>query len=312
MAALSIAEALLYSVIRITAYNGTSPLSYGTGFLFNASLSGDRSVICLMTNKHVVKDADSVEVSLHRADPTADLKEKPQPVTIRINLPGSVIDHPEDEVDLCAINVSAEVEAYRKAGTPLYIMAANEGDIPKIGEWGSFDAIEEVVMIGCPNGIYDEVSKLPIARRGITATPLVNNYGGNAEFMVDMACFPGSSGSPIFVYNRDGYLDRATNTLNMGSARIRLVGVLYSGPQIDARGHITMAAPSTVSVKNMMHLGLALKASRVLELADVIRQIFSQPPKPLDFSGNPFGTGNFNFSLSAAITQREPEPPQEA
>ena len=50
--------------------------------------------------------------------------------------------------------------------------------IPAQADLESLDAIEEIVMIGYPNGLWDSVNNMPIARRGITATPVYLNYEG--------------------------------------------------------------------------------------------------------------------------------------
>ena len=41
---------------------------------------------------------------------------------------------------------------------------------------------------------------MPILRRGTTATPIALNFEGRPEFLIDAAVYPGSSGSPVFVY----------------------------------------------------------------------------------------------------------------
>lgn len=98
--------------------------------------------------------------------------------------------------------------------------------------------------------------------------------------MVDMACFPGSSGSPIFVYDRNGYLDRRANVYNMGQQRILLVGVLYAGPQIANNGHIILGQPPQVAVAAMMHLGNAIRASALMTMDAEIRRLFPVAPLP--------------------------------
>lgn len=37
-------------------------------------------------------------------------------------------------------------------------------------------------------------------RRGITATNINFDYNGKKEFVIDAACFPGSSGFPVFIW----------------------------------------------------------------------------------------------------------------
>ncbi|MBA7528139.1 hypothetical protein ES705_20322 [subsurface metagenome] len=64
-----------------------------------------------------------------------------------------------------------------------------------------FDAIENIVFVGYPNSIYDRVNYLPISRKGITATPISNDYLGNPCFLIDAVVLRGSSGSPVFTFD---------------------------------------------------------------------------------------------------------------
>ncbi|MFR3321383.1 MAG: hypothetical protein ACLTSZ_09905 [Lachnospiraceae bacterium] len=68
-----------------------------------------------------------------------------------------------------------------------------------------FAAIEDITFIGYPSGLYDSVNKLPIIRQGITATPIWNQFNGENVFLIDAGVFPGSSGSPVFIYNHGSY-----------------------------------------------------------------------------------------------------------
>ena len=48
-------------------------------------------------------------------------------------------------------------------------------------------AIEEIIMIGYPVGIWDSANNMPIVRKGITATRPDIDYEGRKEFMIDAA-----------------------------------------------------------------------------------------------------------------------------
>jgi len=64
-------------------------------------------------------------------------------------------------------------------------------------------------MVGYPVGIWDSANNMPVIRRGITATHPGKDYEGKSEFMIDAACFPGSSGSPVFLFNLGSYPQKA-------------------------------------------------------------------------------------------------------
>lgn len=135
-------------------------------------------------------------------------------------------------------------------------------------------AIEDVLMIGYPNGIWDSVNNMPIFRKGTTATNPLIDYNGKKEIMIDIAAFPGSSGSPVLIFNEGGYRDKKGN-MYWGNSRIILLGVLYAGPQATATGEIIMTPniqrPIAVShIPN--NLGLVIKSERILELEKLFKQ----------------------------------------
>lgn len=274
MPEMTLAEQLLYTTIKLIALKNGNPVSTGTGFMFAFAKNGDEMVPCIVTNKHVVNGADKIRARLHFGK---DGKPTGEFVNCDFDISGGIpFWHPDPNVDLCAI---AFAEILMQAGTQekeIFHRQLDMGIVPGNDDWEYFDALEEVMMIGCPNGLSDETNNLPISRRGITATSLTKNYNGKPEFMIDMACFPGSSGSPIFLYDRNGYQDRRENTYNIGAQRIKLVGILYSGPLIANDGRIVLSNMPRVEISSMMHLGNAIKSSELRVLDDVITKMLRQ------------------------------------
>ena len=74
--------------------------------------------------------------------------------------------------------------------------------IPTTAQLNDLNGRMKFTMVGYPNGLWDTKNDLPIIRRGITATPAFRDYCGRDEFLIDAACFPGSSGSPVFILNQ--------------------------------------------------------------------------------------------------------------
>ena len=263
---MTIAERLLYSTVKITSFIGENAMGTGTGFFMRFAERDERFIPAIVTNKHVVRGADRIVAVCH-----FDEGDRPSGKFVACTIyivAGSYIDHPDEAVDLCAIPMGDIMNKALNVGTPIFMQWLDKGIIPEDEDWDHFDAIEDVTMIGCPNGISDEVNNLPMTRRGITASPLSKKYNGKEEFMVDMACFPGSSGSPVFIYDRNGYLDRKTNSYRVGAQRILLVGILYAGPQIANNGQVILAQPPQVMVAAMMHLGNVIRSS-ALHVIDV-------------------------------------------
>jgi hypothetical protein len=59
-----------------------------------------------------------------------------------------------------------------------------------------------VLVIGYPNGYYDEVNLFPIVKSGIVASMWGRNFKGEPCFLIDSRLFPGSSGSLVVKINR--------------------------------------------------------------------------------------------------------------
>ena len=133
-------------------------------------------------------------------------------------------------------------------------------------------------MIGYPNGLWDSLNNMPIIRKGITATNYNLDYNGKKEFVIDAACFPGSSGSLVMLCNVGGYRDKQGN-LNWGNSRVYLLGILYAGPQLTVTGDIRIINIPTVQQKAMAvshvpnNLGYIIKAERILDFIPIFEPL---------------------------------------
>lgn len=270
---LTVSEMMFYSTVKITALKRGAIIGTGTGFFISFCTEDENFFPSIVTNNHVVDGADEINIVCHIAEenrPSGKL------ANCRIAIhSGSCFPHPDQSVDLCAIAVGDIIKQAAQANTKILVPWIGLDLIPSDTDWQYFDAIEEVTMIGCPRGISDEVNNLPISRRGITASPLSQKYNGTEEFMVDMACFPGSSGSPVFIYNQNGYLNKRTNTFHMGDQRVILVGILYAGPVIDNNGILILGQLPKVITQSTMHLGNVIRSSALRAIEKEIRQFIS-------------------------------------
>lgn len=152
-------------------------------------------------------------------------------------------------------------------------MPLDETLIPTEQELADLMALEDVLMIGYPNGIWDSTNNMPIFRRGATATHPKLNYEGRKEFVIDAACFPGSSGSPVFLYNEGAWSTR--QGANIGGTRIKLLGVLFAGPQYTASGEIRIVNVPTQQralafSKIPNNLGFVIRAERLREIQSTL------------------------------------------
>jgi V8-like Glu-specific endopeptidase len=273
---LSISEQLTYSTVRIECELKTGGTSTGTGFFFNflEDKENNTHVPVVVTNKHVIKNASKGKLIITKAN------EKGEPIdTQHFTLEFDNFEnfwrlHPQADVDLCAMAIAPFVNEAAKRGDKLFYIPFTKDLLPTEKHKEELTAIEDVLMIGYPNGIWDSVNNMPIFRKGSTATNPLLDYNGKKEIMIDIAAFPGSSGSPVLIFNEGGYRDRKGNTY-MGANRIILLGVLYAGPQATATGEIIMTPnfqrPIAVSqIPN--NLGLIIKSERILEMEQLFKK----------------------------------------
>lgn len=271
---LSLSEQLTYSTVRIECKLKDGRTGTGTGFFFKfLEKENGEHVPGVITNKHVVKNALKGKLIITKANDNNEPIDTEHFTVEFDNFESFWQFHPEDEVDLCAMPIAPFLRAAEARGEKLFYIPFTKELLPTEKHKEELSALEDVLMIGYPNGIWDEINNMPIFRKGSTATPPLYDYNGRKEIMIDIAAFPGSSGSPVLIFNEGGYRDKKGNTY-LGANRIILLGVLYAGPQSIAEGEIIMTPnfqKPTILSKIPNNLGLIIKAERILELEELFK-----------------------------------------
>lgn len=269
---MSLSEMITYStvLIRCEYVDGTS--GSGTGFIINLCHNKEtqQCVPVLITNNHVVDNCKKTVFEFCKADNNGDSID--QEVYSFVYEGNNWIHHPDSGVDLCCLLLGPAFNIMQKAGVNIFYIPLETSIIPTRSEIGQLSAMEDVVMIGYPIGLSDTFNHKPIIRKGITASHPKKNYKGKSEILVDMACFPGSSGSPVFILNQGTYT--LPTGLAMGN-RLMLLGVLYGGPQFSAQGILTFGnipnVPSPV-IDIPTNLGMIIKSEKVLEFESMFKE----------------------------------------
>lgn len=268
-----ITEQLLNGTIRIEAFSGNK-ISTGTGFFFNFSVdnNGENQIPVIITNKHVVNGFSSIKL-FFKKDKNGEPDYGPPFIVTIPNNPSTVIQHPNGNIDLVAIPTAPIFAELDKQNVGIFYIATSEDRIPDdTTQKKELKSIEDVWMIGYPNGLWDAKNNLPIVRKGITATTPYLDYNGKREFLIDIAAFGGSSGSPIFFY-RDFYTDKETYVAKIGT-QLYLLGVLYAGPNYTVEGKVVKVNPSdqisNVQTNIPMNLGYVIKASEILAFKEIL------------------------------------------
>lgn len=258
-------ELLTYTTLRIECLNPYDQLiSTATGFIYAYPAPDDTSkhMLCLVTNKHVYDGTSKIRLTF----PTENESYKieigcKQVMTLDESILKFVIFHPNKNIDLAILNVSKCFRLSEEKGNSLYRSPLDNSLLLSDDEWKSLDAMEEIIMIGYPNGLIDHVNNLPLIRKGITSSHPSYDFNGRKEFVIDAACFPGSSGSPVFLYNTGDYFDKANIRFN-SYKRVKFLGILYAGPTSSAYGQVLKGEKTTTPI--MLNLGYVIKAN-VLE-----------------------------------------------
>ena len=218
----TVTEQMMYCTARIVGLNASgTAFKTVTGFFyqFPVAASDNRNIPILVTNKHVIEGVVQVEFVIHTNSSGGP---KPDGKTGVRSLFSDWVPHPNPRVDLCALPVGGVVNEAKG-----FFRSLDPSIVPSEAQLEQLSAVEDILMVGYPNGLWDAVNNCPLIRRGITAShPAVDfDVDGVATTVVDIACFPGSSGSPVILHNHGSYGDKRGGT---GACPIRIACVVVS------------------------------------------------------------------------------------
>lgn len=277
---LGIMEQLVHSTVKIETIMHDGGLSTGTGFYMHFSQSENEAFPVIITNKHVV--ANAAKGLFHITPATSEglpATGKHQRYIIN-DFENQCIKHPDPNVDLAVFPIGPLINEVEEAGEKLFYVPLLTELIPSDEKRAALSYMEDIVMIGYPNGIWDATNNLPVIRKGATATHPNIPWNAKQEFLTDIASFPGSSGSPVFLANIGGYTDKKGNTY-MGEHRIYLLGVHYAGAMHTTAGELRIiTAPNgntpipVTQIPN--NIGVAINSKEILELEKEFKRFIEE------------------------------------
>ena len=273
MEKMTLSEMITYSTVLIKCQYADGTSGSGTGFIINLCTDKEKEqcVPVLITNNHVVENSIKTIFEFCRADRDGNPIDT-EPFSF-IYDGNAWIHHPDKDVDLRYLFLAEALTKLRDQNISVFYIPLETNLIPNEEKLSELSAIEDVVMVGYPIGLSDTYNHKPIIRRGITSSHPRKDYRGKKETLLDMACYPGSSGSPVFILNQGAFA--TPNGMSLGN-RIYLLGVLYGGHEFNAQGILRFANLPNVPVPVThipANLGLMIKAERILEFEAMIKSI---------------------------------------
>lgn len=271
----SVSECLMYSTVRITNSEG----GCGTASFFEFKY-GAYKIPVLITNKHIIAGneiegnnvVETTTFYMHLSDENKEPRSN-----IKIKYKTKWYFHRTQDLCFCLLDPLLK-HVQKECGKKAYVFTNDESIIPNSQELKELSAVEEIIMIGYPRALWDYRNNLPIFRRGITACHPYIDFNNDGIGLIDIACFPGSSGSPIYIFNSFGYSDNMSKNF-ISMPRLILLGFLSSVPIYKAAGEILIDKNSTIppigiQAEIMMNLGFYIKSQELLEFKDTIKEIY--------------------------------------
>lgn len=267
---------ILDDLIKTTVKIQTDTGDLGTGFFFKFDINENESVQTIITNKHVLKGAGSISLVFSLND-YFDSKERiVKTYSLNMNnILSKIIMHPDPQIDLCAIEINEILRHQIAVNLNFQIKYITEQNIPSVDELEFLNYMEDIIMIGYPSGISDERNNLPIIRRGTTASHPAIKFNGEEEFLADMTITPGSSGSPVFIYDSNGFKDKNNNVF-VGQERLIFVGINKAVYSLNAKGEILEEYIPTkfyANTKVGINLGLIIMSRALIGIKEEMIKI---------------------------------------
>lgn len=279
------ATAITLCTLRLACSNGAAS-GTGTGFLYAFRIQitendneGIVEIPMIVTNKHVVSNMMTLNTTMSLMPRNAQITDAAvsnadEHFNFTIgNLQEFIAFHPDPQVDLCAIPVGMLLQQIPAHLQLRHTFVTRDWHLTQ-QELGYTRPIEPVIMVGYPTGLWNEADNRPISRRGLTASHPAQRWNRERKFLIDAACFPGSSGSPVFLFE-DGMIRVAADGYGPGT-RARFIGILFAGPVFNQQGRfeqrvIPTAIGTVPVIDGMMNLGYVAHADTVDDLIPVIR-----------------------------------------
>ena len=246
---------LLYSTASIWTERDNVP-SVGTGCFFAYDLQNH----FLITNKHVIGNEDQITVKLIVERRNDNNYQFFHDVITNKN---SWVPHPDDDIDLCICPMNVILQEVPDDLVPVS-RSIYSNLVPTKEDIEQIDVMEDIIFLGYPSHLWDQNNLFPLIRKGITATPIHLDHRNNPIFLIDASVFPGSSGSPVFLYSKNQFLNE---DLTYNVERIHFLGIISEGSYEQKINEFLVGEKTYhLKMRETENLGSVVKCDPILDL----------------------------------------------
>ena len=161
----SLANQHMLNTVRIEARRKDRTGSVGTGFMHKFCEDDSGAVQCVITNAHVIDGTETCDLVFRSRELGA---ENAQTVLSTIRFPEGFAQrwhvHPDETADLAVLPISNELRQMIANGFTPEFKATQVHHLLDADSTRQLNAVEEVLMVGYPNGLWDRENNLPVAR----------------------------------------------------------------------------------------------------------------------------------------------------
>lgn len=264
----SFLEQVLFSTLRIELLSeGGDPLGIGTGFLVKADIEKQpgKSVVLLISNKHVFEGGKKFIVNFHRRSSDGNGPDLGRVYPFRAeDFSQAFYLHPDPNTDLACVNVSSLID---RVQSTIFFKFLTTDFFSNFTE-PELDVGQKVVFVGYPDSRFDRKNNLPIVRDGIIASHPKVDFDGNKQFVIDAQVFPGSSGSPVFLNIKEAQFNQGKIVVGGGGLPYKFLGVVAATMIRNNKVDFT-PTQHVLSTQEVIGLGIVFKATALQDLIKI-------------------------------------------
>lgn len=173
----TVMEQLLFTTVRIEADTPRGN-STGTAFIFSYLHDDGRHWDLLVTNKHVIADATEGRFFFTKGKSRKPLTGQRHDFHVT-EFQTLWHGHPDAYVDIAVAPLDRLWNHMKNKGMEIFATNIPSSFIPGSEQAADLDAVEDVMFVGYPNGIYDVKNLMPIVRRESPQRPSRSIMKGN-------------------------------------------------------------------------------------------------------------------------------------